>query len=350
MTLREWLRKAASRTRDALLSLHLPVSGGFWLTVSAVSPFISLTLLYLLWNWLSDSHSGLRTEANVVEFYSWLNDDESPSTTLRNVGFIIAGLIALPLTIWRSLVADRQASAAQRQSDTARRQADIAQRGLLSERYEQGCSRLGSDALAVCVDGIDVLERLAREHPTEYHVQVVKRLSLFVRTSVNLPRLHEEVRAAMAAIGSRSEGDVRLESNESFELNLSGSNLQNVHLAHLNLSGANLMNANLSGADLWDVDLSDARLQRANLEGACLIGANLSGTQFSLGEGDYPAAGVTQTQLDAALSYSDNPPKLGGVLDAESGEQLNPPTEEPGWLERLRELADALQQDQSRTE
>ena len=167
---------------------------------------------------------------------------------------------------------------------------------------------------AVRVDGIDMLERLAREHPTEYHVQVVKRLSLFVRTSVNLPQLHEEVRAAMAAIGSRSEGDVRLENNESFELNLSGSNLQNVNLARLNLSGANLIKANLSGARLWDVDLSNARLQSANLEDALLIGANLSGTQFSLGEGDYPAEGVTQAQLETAHSYRNNPPKLDGVF------------------------------------
>ena len=131
----------------------------------------------------------------------------------------------------------------------------------------------------------------------------------------------------MAAIGSRSEGDVLLESNESFELNLSGSDLQNVSLAQLNLSESNLMKANLSGANLWNVDLSNARLQSANLKGVWLFEANLSGTQFSLGEGDYQAEGLTQTQLDAAHSYRDNPPKLDGVLDAESEEQLNPPRE-----------------------
>ena len=74
------------------------------------------------------------------------------------------------------------------------------------------------------------------------------------------------------------------------------------------------------------------------------------GAQFCLGEGDYPATGLTQKQLDSACSYTNNPPRLDGVLDAETGEPLNPPTTEPGWLEEFRELVDALQQDQSRTE
>ena len=324
--------------------LHLPVSAGFWLTVSAVSPVMFLVLVYLLWTWLSDGQSGLWTEANFVAFYSWLNDDESPSTTLRNVGFVIAGLIALPLTIWRSLVADRQASAAFLQAKTAERESTTTLRSFLNERYEQGTSRLGSEDPTVRLDGIDMLERLAREHPSEYHVQVVKRLSLFVRTSSAFARAPEEVQTAMAAIGSRSEDDVGLEGNESFELDLRGSDLQGLHLAHLNLSKSSLMKANLSHADLLNVDLSNARLQSAILKDAWLFETNLSGTQFSLGDGDLPAEGLTQPQIDAADSYRDNPPKLDGVLDAESGEQLKPPTTEPGSWAKLIELAKASEQ------
>jgi len=52
-------------------------------------------------------------------FWGWLNNGESASTTIRNVGFIIAGSAALPLAIWRGIVADKQASAAQRQVTTA---------------------------------------------------------------------------------------------------------------------------------------------------------------------------------------------------------------------------------------
>ena len=66
------------------------------------------------------------------------------------------------------------------------------------------------------------------------------------------------------------------------------------------------------------MDLSNARLQSAILKDAWLFETNLSGTQFSLGDGDYPAEGLTQSQIAAAHSYRDNLPKLDGVLDAES--------------------------------
>ena len=277
---------------------------------------------------------------------------ESASTTIRNGGLVLGGIVAVMLAMWRSLVAERQAgatlsqaSAAFLQAKTAERQSTTALRNFLNERYEQGSSKLGSDDPTVRMEGIDMLERLTREHPLEYHVQVVKRLSLFVRAAVNLPRLREEVQAAMAAIGSRSKEGVGFEINESFELNLSGSNLQDVRLARLNLSGANLIKANLSGADLRNVNLSNARLQSAILKDAWLSEANLSDTQFSLGEGDYPAEGVTQTQLNVASSHRDNPPKLDGVFDAETGEQLNPPTTEPGFWDRMAKLAEASKED-----
>ena len=276
------------------------------------------------------------------------SDEDSVSTTVRNLGLITGGIVAMLLAFWRSTVAERQADATFRQASAALLQAETAEResittlrSFLNERYEQGCSRLGSDDLAVRLDGIDMLERLAREHPPEYHVQVVKRLSLFVRTWDVRRRARAEIQAAMAVIGSRSEEDVRLEISESFELDLSGSNLQSLHLDHLNLSRSNLMKANLSEASLWKVDLSNANLLDAILNDAWLAQANLSGTLFSFGDGDYPAQGLTQSQIDAACSHRDNPPKLEGVLDAQSEEPLNPPTSEPGSWDRILEQARA---------
>ncbi len=148
----------------------------------------------------------------------------------------------------------------------------------------------------------------------------------------------------MAAIGSRSDSDVVLESDESLELNLSGSNLQSVHLAHLNLSGANLMHANLSGAFLLNTDLSNASLQGANLKHAFLLNANFSGTQFSFGEGDSPAEGVTQAELNMAHAYKSNLPKLDGVLDALSRTPLDPPPTEPDWLEKMTKSVEVSKQ------
>ena len=321
-------------------------SSFFWFAFAAFMVLVLGPVIALWrWDWLSDG--GSETASN--------------GETLRNAGLLIGGALAFVFAGWRAWVAERQAGTAKDQADTARVQADTAKLqadtaerqsttalwSLLNERYEQGASRLGSDDLTVRMEGMDMLERLARDHPQEYHVQVMKRLSLFVRTSHVPQRFLGEVRAAMAAIGSRSKEDIGFEDNETFELNLSGSDLHSVLLAHLNLSGSILMSVNLSGADLMTADLSNARLLRANLTDAWLFEANLSGAQFSVGEGDYPAEGLTQAQLDTAHSYQDNLPKLAGVLDANSGEQLKPPTREPDFWDTITELAKTLKEGQS---
>ena len=43
----------------------------------------------------------------------WVGGGESGSTTIRNLGIVLAGLVALPLTVWRGVVANRQADTAQ---------------------------------------------------------------------------------------------------------------------------------------------------------------------------------------------------------------------------------------------
>ena len=59
----------------------------------------------------------------------------------------------------------------------------------------------------------------------------------------------------------------------------------------------------------------------ANLSKADISGANLSGVEFSNG-GPQTAKGLTQAQLDEAQADPNDPPKLTGVLDAETGKPL----------------------------
>ena len=104
--------KLLNRVGNFLSSARLPESRRFWISTSAVVLGIEFILSIALWNWLSG--------------------DDSASTAIRNIGFIMAGSVALPLAIWRGVVADKQASAAQRQAGTALQQAAIAQRGCLT--------------------------------------------------------------------------------------------------------------------------------------------------------------------------------------------------------------------------
>ena len=304
-----------------------------------------------------------------IVFRDWLQTGpdglESGSTTLRNLSLVVAALIALPLAIWRSKVAERQA--------------DAAHQSVRNERYQKGAEVLGSDVLTVRLGGIYALQRLAEEHPEQYHVQIMRLLCDSARHPIAdegsktelragaQRRLRQDVQAAMTAISTCHAKESELERTAGFQLDLHDAQLADAYLAFANLSHADLSDANLSrariwvgnlshaklwdaelsrarlfsanlshadlwkadlsGATLWSANLSEAKLRAANLSGADLSGAklgaaNLSGAQLSTDDGESPATGLTQVQLDQAHADSDCPPVLDGLVDAQTGEPL----------------------------
>ena len=302
--------------------------------------------------------------ALTIILWDWLSAEESNSAVVRNVGLLLAGAIALIFAMWRGLVAERQADAARRQAFAARRQAgtarrqtnamrrqaNTAQHDLLNRRYQQGAEMLGSVSLSVRLGGIYALQKLAEEHPKEYHVLILNLLCAFVRHpavddfEISEGHPYEAIQVAMEAISSCHEHTRRLiniESDHQFSLDFHGADIQEVYLHHDSLYFANMVRANLSRASLHGVDLhsaflqevnfqhsdlsaanlSDADLSGANLHSADLLNANLSYATFS-DDGDDPAVGLTQEQLDQAWADPEYPPRLDGVLDANTGKPL----------------------------
>ena len=218
----------------------------------------------------------------------------------RNFILVVAAFIGLPLTLWRSIVADRQSKTAQQQSETA-------QRGLLNERYQKGAEMLGGEKLSVRLGGIYALENLAREHAEDYHIQIVKLFCAFVRDEntrnkkdndaksdeqqEERPKIREDVQAIMTALGRRNNEQQEIEKQETSK----GEIL-------LNLVGAKL---------------PGAMLHSANLSGALLKRADLSGTFFAGG-----VRGLNQGQLNRAVADPDNPPVLMGAKDSQTGKPL----------------------------
>ena len=207
----------------------------------------------------------------------------SNGETLRSlalaVGACLAAFIGLPLAIWRSIVANRQAEAAHRQAETFERERR-------DERYQKGAEMLGSDTLVTRLGGIAALARLARERPEEYHVQIMDRLCAFVKHPTETDAESEagdaeaakkecppDVEAAAKAVGEcrrRLSDEGRLQDIERDR--------------GLDLTGAKLTEASLWGAHLEGAGLDDAGLTGANLTGAHLFGAS----------------GLTQKMLDSA--------------------------------------------------
>ena len=331
-------------------------TGGFWIVVWVV--FVLIAVGYfstMFWDWLSAEESN----GTIIR--------KSGSEIIRNLGLVIAAIIALPLAIWRSIVAGRQAK--------------TAQRSLLNERYQKGSEMLGSEIFTVRLGGIYALARLAREHPEEYHTQIMQLYCAFVRaypeTDKNsaaegkqqITPLREDVQAILTAIGKRSETQIAIErerADEPYTLDLSHTNLVGAHLTSAVLSraalvgvklssatlfgaklsgavlnradlvGANLTGADLSRASLSDATLSDARLARTDLTGAFFDGADLScANLFNANLTDANlinttltnthlsgCKGLTQEQLDAARAHMAGPPMLTDVVDSKTGEPL----------------------------
>ena len=243
---------------------NLPNSTAFWLALVAIVLLGSiLGLTFWGWDWLRE------TELNLLP--------ESKSTTIRNAGLVIAGALALVFAVWRGVLAQRQA--------------ETAQQGLSNERYQKGAEMLGSEVLAVRLGGVYALQRLAAEHPEQYHIQIMQLFCAYVRNPTGdeqgpvsgydeddepIRRLREDVQAAMYAIGKRTDACIAIEKAANFRLDLRNVNLQHSRLLNLNLSYALLEKSNMFGASLYISNLSSASLTDANLSDTDLTGANLS--------------------------------------------------------------------------
>lgn len=251
-------------------------------------------------------------------FRDWVTGGESGSTTIRNIGLVAGGVIALWLAFWRSRVAELQAA--------------TAQRTLSNQLYQQGAEMLHSEELSVRLDGIYTLERLARDEPERYHIQIMSRLCAFVRhptkeeqvPTAPRSRLREDVQAVMTAVRTREEAGLALEKESGFVLDLHGADLSGVFLFEANLSGAFLFDADLSRAVLVGANLSEAKLS-----GAKLIVANLSLADFS--QADLfqanlsrahlvSARNLTQEQLDKACADGGPPILSRQILSRQDGD------------------------------
>ena len=190
------------------------------------------------------------------KYWAELTDDMGElSATLRNIGILCGGAIAIVLTMWRSSISDQQTKVSQQE-------VSVSEQSLLNQRYERGVEMLGSDVLVVRIGGIYALANLAREHPEQYHIQVIECLCGFVRHPtpsetdpvVGLndddptvrPNTRGDIQAAMNALCNRSAEGIAIERSQNFRLDLAGAYLSGLSAAGFDLSFVDLPGANLS--------------------------------------------------------------------------------------------------------
>ena len=278
-----------------------------------------------------------------------LEEWESATTIIRNLGLFVAAVIAIPFLVWRTLAADKQAAAARDQVGVGIEQTWVANRTLLNAQYQNATEMLGSPILAIRLGGIYQLERIAREYPAEHHVSVMKQLCSFVRHPTDVegqPTVNEEsidlgyafgavnardfaaagtlereviradIQAAIRSIAFCHTRNLSVETEETYWLDLRGAVLTGSDLSVLDLSRAPVVSdeAIRPGPPRYAylyTDMRGAILRWANLEGTNLSQVDLSG-----------AIGLTKNDLNKAWACPSRLPRLAQTFDRDTGKLL----------------------------
>lgn len=99
------------------------------------------------------------------------------SEAVRNFAILASLAIAVPVGLWRILVAARQAGAAERSAEAGASAAEISQREALDNQLRTGAEMITGGTGAVRAAGAFLLERLAADHPFEYDQVVTEVLA-----------------------------------------------------------------------------------------------------------------------------------------------------------------------------
>jgi uncharacterized protein YjbI with pentapeptide repeats len=265
------------------------------------------------------------------EYWGSSNGTFDRSVIFRNFGLLTLALIALPLAVWRSWTAHKQARSANRQTE-------LAEKGLIIDRYQKGAQMLESSELSVRLAGIYALRELVWSDPAETYFLVLDLLYDFVRERSNdrkpcldtvsharpdpgygifPPDLQKAIETASRLRNSVPNG-VEEEIRKSWFADLTGANLtdavlENANLKRARLTAAQLTRAEMTGIDLTNADLVGADLRRAILEGAVLREVDFGGANLS--EADLSNANLKDADLFEAIFFAAelNGAKLDGA-------------------------------------
>lgn len=195
----------------------------------------------------------------------------------------------------------------------SRRNLQITEGKEVTERFSKAVELLGDERLEVRLGGIYLLERVAKDSPTDQWI-VMEVLTSYIRDKAafrsqrptNMPT---DIQAALTVINRRivqndlSGGQLDLSKTDLSRAELAQANLNNANLSGANLSQANLNNADLSGANLTQVNANQADLSNVKLSKADCSSVNFS--QANLLDGDLEAANLLQANFrEANLTHA----------------------------------------------
>jgi hypothetical protein len=101
---------------------------------------------------------------------------------MYQLALVIAGLIGLPLAIWRSWTGHRQAETGQKQLEGLQRQIALAESGAEADRLQKGAELLQADGMAVRTAGIAILREIGASQAHRFQKEAIAVLASFLRS------------------------------------------------------------------------------------------------------------------------------------------------------------------------
>lgn len=139
------------------------MNGTFWFSV-----YVVVVLALTIWG--------------CSEYREKLLAEESFSAMVRNVGLVVAGVIAIGLAVWRSAVAGKQAATAEQQMALAEKQAASTRANSLNEQYQKAVELLSHKESYIRIGGMHAIRNLPVRNP-----------QLFAENALTMLRAYQEV-------------------------------------------------------------------------------------------------------------------------------------------------------------
>ena len=178
----------------------------------------------------------------------------------------------------------------------------------VTERFSKAVELLGDERLEVRLGGIYLLERVAKDSPSDHWI-VMEVLTSYIRDKATLrgqrtTHMPTDIQAALTVISRRNvQNDLLGGQLDLSKTDLSRSELAEAHLDNANLQAANLSEANLRSAHLNGANFTHVNAHRIDLSTAQLSKADCSGTNFSqakLFDADLDAANLLNSNFSEA--------------------------------------------------
>lgn len=178
----------------------------------------------------------------------------------------------------------------------------------VTERFSKAVELLGDERLEVRLGGIYLLERVAKDSPSDHWI-VMEVLTSYIRDKATLrgqrpTHMPTDIQAALTVISRRTVqydlpgGQLNLSKTDLSRSELAQAQLENANLQATNLSEANLRGAHLNGANFTQANAHRTDLSAAHLRKTDCRNANFS--QAKLFESDLEAANLLKSNFSEA--------------------------------------------------